>query len=392
MIIRLKKNREVSYAFLQIAILFYFSYYYITNSYMFELSLLPKIATLFLYGSMVLLVFSICSQAHITIKQLSLMLVLTILGYLVGRNVENTYAFAIIILFMLAGRGKEPEKIFKYSFWVNIIWLVLIVGTALLGIITNETSSTLTHPNRVYLGFTSPNASQLLFFCILLFISYKKNTIKLYQIVIFFFLTLWFFSYNDVSAALYYSCFVLLLVLGARLINDRFWKSKWLSKLSYIVIPMCIIITFLFPILYSKNVSAVVALDAITSTRISLSAQALEKYGVTLFGQLMNFNYPLSGSYDSSAKYFYIDSSYLKYILMYGAAFVAFILFLYHKMFEFAIRNKNIYLLIAAFSTLTYCIWNSQLLYITYNPFLMVLLTYLTKSKSEMEFKNNGET
>lgn len=382
------KTQNISYFFLQIAIVFYFSYYYITNSYMFELTLFPKIATIFSYGSIALLVLSIFSQIHTTIKQLFFIVLLVLLGVLVSRNVENTYTFSIIILFMLAGRGKEPEKVFEFSFWINIVWLVIIISCAMLGVITNEVSSTLTHPKRIYLGFTSPNASQLLFFCILLFIAYKKNTIKLYQVVILSLLTLWLYRYNDVSATLYYSFAILFSVLVARwFINEDFWKRKWLSSLSYIVILLCIIITFAFPFLYNKNVRAIVVLDTITSTRISLGAQALKEYGIKLFGQLINFNYSLSSSYDSSVLYFYIDSSYLKYVLMYGVVFVAFILFLYHKMIKFAIQSKNIFLIISVVGALTYFIWNPQLFYITYNPFLMVLLTYLSKSKKEINME-----
>lgn len=373
--LRIKKE-NISYYFLLIAIMFYFSYYFITNSYMYEIRLLSKISTVLLYSSIVVLILSIITHFSITKKQLLLATVLILIGFLVSRNVENTYAFTIIILFLLAGRGKEPEKIYTFCFWVNMIWLFTIILFAKLGIISNVESSTLTHAHRVYLGFTAPNAEQLFFFCILLFISYKKNQIKGFQIIAFFSISLWLHRYNDMNAAFYFSWAVLILLLVARTISEKFWRFKLLPKISFIIIPLCVILSFVFPVLYSKNVPAIVALDTITSTRISLGAQALEKYDVRLFGQLINFNYTVSGSYNSNALYFYIDSSYLKYILLYGIIFIGIILYLYHKMIQYVVRNKEIYILLSTIAALTYFIWNPQLLYIPYNPFLIVLLSF----------------
>ena len=377
MLIRVKKDNNTT-VLLKMAIIMYFSSYFISNSYMTEISMLPRMSTAFRYCSILLLCMGIISQTkQISLRQLLVLTIIIAVGVIVGTRLQDSNDFWIVILFMLAGRKSNPEDIYKFTFGINFFWLTLIIACALGGMITNVSFSTITHPNRVYLGFTAPNACQLFYFCMLLFISYKKQAIKIWHIVGLFIMTVWLYSYNDGLGALFYSILALIIITVVKFIHKDFWEKNWLIYLSYIIIPLCIIVSFVFPIMYNMNVKAIVLLNELTSTRISLAAQALQRYEITLFGQMVNFNYTLSGSYDSSAAYFYVDSSYLKYILMYGIIFIGIILCFYHVAIKYAIKKRDIYLLVSFFGALTYFIWNPQLLYVPYNPFIIVIMWYI---------------
>lgn len=373
-------KKEISYISLCFSIILYFTYYFSINSYLTSIGILRSLLSVELYGTIFFLLITILAQKTYKINQFVILCIVVILGAIVSRNVDNSQTFLILLLFMIAGLNMEPDRIYRFCFRVNIFFLITIILCSKIGIIEDRVSNALGHAPRHCLGFTAPNAPLVLFFSMLLFIAYKKEKIKIIHYILFLSATFYLYKEADMRAPFWGGIAMLAILYVARNIEETFWKRKFLQNLSYIVIPLCLIASFVLPVLYSMGVSWIQQLDVLTSGRIQLGVMAFENYGVKPFGQLMQFNYGLSGTYNENAVYFYLDSSYLKYIFQYGYVFVGLILYAYHRAIKYAVFTQNVYLLLSLVIALFFFVWNPQLVYIPYNPFIITIIGYILRS------------
>ncbi|KRL26174.1 oligosaccharide repeat unit polymerase Wzy [Limosilactobacillus frumenti DSM 13145] len=149
-------------------------------------------------------------------------------------------------------------------------------------------------------------------------------------------------------------------------------------------------ITVLTAYLYHPNNASMEKLNSLLSGRLYFGHLAFIKYHLTLFGQKVvengfggNAGHHLANSNDSSS-YFYIDSSFLRIIILYGIIMFILILLALSAISWLSIRQEDFALASILVIVTISAVVEQRLIDITYNPFLLALFAqcyYQIKNK-----------
>lgn len=285
----------------------------------------------------------------------------------------------IMTAFVIAARGVDFRKVIHTYLWVNGILLCMTFLYSLIGIISNLMYYR-HHIPRFALGIDYPTdlAAYILYFIIAwCFYHYENLTVRDYIVIVIADL-LMFLVTNARLDGLMILLFIVAILLTKRAdsgkqVSINICKTFW--SLS-IVLPYAY---FLLNYFYSGKNHIMRHIDNLLSGRLSLGSRGLNQYGVTLFGQHVAERGwgGVNGSKmadNQPWKYFFIDSSYMRLLLIYGLIIgivvVAVVLVI-------SIRStlKHEYLLPAIMLMITISsLIDQHLLEITFNPFLIALL------------------
>lgn len=376
------KKSDIPIYFFFAAILFYFSTYFINNS-MLRYSLpIREIIYLSRVGAFLLLMLSIVSREKITAGRLVVLGTVIGIGIIVSLRQSDQLDFLNIVLFMVAGSFFDIKRIFRFTYKINLFWLILIVSLAEVGLIENQTSLSILHEGRKYAGFTAHIAPILLFFTLIMYLGYKGKNFSVLSAVLFSAGAV--FLYRECMVRSPFICTLVLVLLGLLLKNVKgsFMTGRLWKTFVTILVPLCVLIAVLLPVLYLRGNSFAISLNELVSSRIRLSSVAIKNVDFTLFGTKVDFAGTLFNNAGNGHEYFYIDSAYLKYFAMYGIVFMAVALFGYIKFLRIESVNKETYLVVPCIISLFYYIFDPQLMYIVYNPVIMVILGYILRKET----------
>lgn len=129
---------------------------------------------------------------------------------------------------------------------------------------------------------------------------------------------------------------------------------------------------------FTWNTEWLVTLNRLVSGRLILGKEALELYGIKLFGQHINF-IGHGGSTDYRAGYNFVDSSYMKILLIYGVIFLC-VWLVFVTIFSFErLRNMDYSTLIVLAFIAVNSMVAHHMLEVTYNIFAIAFLASFDK-------------
>lgn len=377
---QMKKSSIANY-FMRAAIIMYYSYFFINNSYYRSFF---NIKILFLCTYTTTVIFSIVSvllKKVLKTKVFIITVLMICLCCFVGIKSEDMANLIVVVLLVIAGSMQEERSILRFCFIVNSFWLSTIVISAKFGIIENASRIYVGHGTRVFLGFTAHIGQVTLLYCLLTFIAYKKEKIKVWQLVAFEVANIYLFMHMDVKASFYLIHVIIALVLlYPALIKRKILDSVIFKMLAILILPSIILVTFALPLLYKQGNDIALALNSLISGRIQLEARLMEIYSIRPLGQILVFNQ--EGSYNNA--YFYIDSSYVKYLYMYGFILWGVVMIGYEKLVIELYNKRKYYMLLAVLIELVYFSTGTQLFNIVYNSFLLLIIPAFQSDKKHL--------
>ncbi len=289
-----------------------------------------------------------------------------------------------IVVFMFLCRNITREKIMKsYCYGIMAVIMLTLVFWKF-GMISSYFNG-----NRAYLGFNYTTFGPNLFLhaCLALIV-WKKEKISLVIWGIILFMNVWFFKRTDTLSVyiftwiLFLVYFVLKLSLDFRSNNVDRKRFRIISYLPFVLSIFTIIIQLVYDKYYYLPVFD--KLNELLSYRLSLGKTAMNKYGFSLFGNLINWKTQVN----SQNGYFYIDSSYLQILFTGGIVLLIVVCILMYIVCKAAVMKKDYYLILALTIFLIHCIADPQLLSFRYNPFLITVIYSLSEVKN---IKNYNE-
>ena len=155
--------------------------------------------------------------------------------------------------------------------------------------------------------------------------------------------------------------------------------SRAIASYYWMVAPLLAYGTLLLSWLYTSSNGLLRAVNKLLSNRLLLSNQAIDKYGVTLFGQhLVEHGYGgiagLKQFYNPQAKYFYLDSSYVRLAVIYGLI-IGVLLVVFMTVIAYRSTSRHEFILAAVILLISiHCIVEQHLFDISYDPFLISLI------------------
>lgn len=117
--------------------------------------------------------------------------------------------------------------------------------------------------------------------------------------------------------------------------------------------------------------------NGILSNRLSLGKQAIDDYGISLFGHYV-YEKGFGGSTDSVDSYFFIDCSYISIAIKYGIILMILIVLINIKIIRYGIKNNmdSIYMVIGCICIQS--IMEHHMIQYWYNPFVLCFFCNMT--------------
>lgn len=299
----------------------------------------------------------------------------------------------IMVVFILAARNVNFDKIIKCYFNVNFLMILLISLYAVAGVIKNLAYSR-QGIYRFSLGIDYPTDYAAYIFYLLLaytYLNYKRLKMAHYIVFIAISISLYFITNARLDVI------SILLIIPVVLISKRAEnKANRISRIvasNYwslsVILPY---VYFLFTYYFNEASKWFVKLNTLLSGRLAYGHKALEIYPIKLISQHVKEQGwgGIAGAavfHGDQSKYFFIDSSYIRLLVIYGLVLTAFFVIV---SVTISLREtiKHSYLLPSIILLMTVsCLIDQHLMEITFNPFL---LAFLANTTSETKIIKQG--
>ncbi|MDL2058283.1 polymerase [Limosilactobacillus reuteri] len=342
---------------------------------------------------MLILLLKILVFDNFKLWQLGLMSLIIILAIYSWRKSQIT-SLMVMVAYILSAKNIEFTKIVKRYFDVNFVMLIGVSIYSLLGIIKNlgfERNGIV----RQALGIDYPtDLAAYVLYLALAYCFLKYDHLRWYNYFGLLFLA---FILNLITNArldvytLVLSVIIFIIAKRAqhtqnnfsRVIVSNFWALS-------LVLPY---IYLLLTYYYNPSNRIFSKLNDLLSGRLLFGHVALSRYGITMFGQHIQEQgwggvQGLKIFKTAQFKYFFIDSTYIRLLVIYGVILAAFIVTtLVIISVRETLKHNYVFPAIILIITISSLI-DQHLIEITYNPFLLALLADTYTKSTEGNINN----
>lgn len=302
---------------------------------------------------------------------------------LAGCQLANDWNLIYYYLIILASQKIKFEKIIKFFMIVLILGILLTIVSAKFGAIMELTNSRTGDPQiRYALGMVYPtDLAARAFYLQLFYVVYRKFKLSLPELITGAAFTFIIFSFTDTRVDVILMTLTLIFTLiYKKMINLlEFIGNRYISIIIILGILGIIFLTYL----YRSSSLIFKMLNKLLSGRLEFGHQAFVRYNVTLLGQFVPQN-GNGGIHHGFFDYFYIDSSFLRVLMMNG--FVTFIiimialLYLSKKFMDAKYYSLELALILVVASSLI----DQHLIEISFNILFVAMFTNLKFFKEEI--------
>lgn len=290
----------------------------------------------------------------------------------------------VAVVPILFSRGIDGQALNKLYFFLGCALMLVIVAAAIKGIIPNYQYSRGTSIRNSF-GIVYPtDFASHIFYLICSYIYLRKEKYGLKDVVILTCISFVVFVKTD--ARLNFVCTMLVIFLMLLAKNQRI---KQLSRYVWILPSALLAIIYLLTKFFDPSSQSMTLLNHLLSNRLSIVNSMMSEYSLTAFGNkiLQNgFGGAFGQNFDSSLNtYLYIDSSYLRLMMMFGI--LTTILLMWGLTWALKKVSDQEFLLIIAVILISGLV-EQHMIEIAYNPFFIILATLYFKTRSAEKLKN----
>ena len=302
------------------------------------------------------------------------------LTYYFSRNGILIYYFLIFA----AAMKQDSKRIMTLS---AIVTGAMILVNVLCGYLGLEVNYLFDSSDRMRwgLGFSWTTTGAILFFFFVLeYIYLRKQKMRWFEFAILEAVNAYFFIMTDSKMAFGLLTVILVFFFIESLFKNH-WKIlgrlKWLMILLPLIFAVVAIVSYL---LYNPDVDFWKSLNKLFSGRYKLGASGIETYGITAFGQEINWTGYWLGNLDG-AGYNYVDCSYLQLLLQNGVVTLIAVVAMYVFGAFRAFKIKDFTLLCILGFICLFSITEPRLLNLAFNAF--PILVFASLNNEPLEFK-----
>lgn len=281
-------------------------------------------------------------------------------------------------LIFIAAAGIDADALLKISTFIQGTLLLII---PVLGHIDVLRDYVLDADDRVRhcLGFLYTTYPPILFFHFALALVYlRRDKLRLWFLIVLEIINFYFYIMTDTTMTFYtLSLFLFIIALfhiggGRGLIISRI-------KYGLLLYPFLMMLASLWLVeKYDPLVEGWNKLNVIVHNRISLGKMGVERYGIHLLGNQIEW-IGTGINPKNLDKYNYVDSSYLQLLLNFGLLFIIAVLIIYAAIIYKAIKIEEYLLVIILIAVMTLSLSEPRLMNLTYNAFPLLVFARLSK-------------
>lgn len=333
------------------------------------------------YIALPLLLFKIYVLDRWSKKELFVITILILLGMITWRTAHELQLL-LIVPFVVGAKNVNFKDIITWYVYLNIILLLTMAIFSLLGIIPNLIYRAAPRPPRYSLGliYTSSLATHyfylVLAYCYLRFTKLKWSDYLLITVGDIIFMVITNTKLDFIAT---------LVVIPVMIIAQRAFKGHKLSEILasfwWIAVPVSPFIIIFASYFYDGSNHIMKAINDLTSGRLSLGHRAFNNYNIKILGQtIVEHTYggskglKLANQLNGVHHYFFIDSSYIRMILLWGLLmFVLIVVCMTYIAIRSALRRTFVLTAIILIASLNF-MFEPDIIKIIYDPFLLALL------------------
>lgn len=398
----LKKNIQENYNFpingsqlFFIAFVTFFVSTFIQDTTLGE-ALNGQILRLCSYISLPLLLLKIYVFDKWSKKELFIITILVLLGIINWRMAHELHLLTIVP-FIVGARNINFKDIIKWYLYLSVILLSAMAFFSLLGIIPNLVYRAAPRPPRYSLGliYTSSLATHY-FYLVLAYCYLRFNKLNWGDYLLIIAGDIVFMMITNTKL----DFIATLIVIPVMIIAQRAFRGHKLSEIVasfwWIFVPVSAFIIIFASYFYDDSNHIMKAIDDLTSGRLGLGHHAFNSYNIKILGQtIVEHTYggssglKLANQLDGVSHYFFIDSSYIRMILLWGVlSFILIIICITYIAVRSIYRRTYILAAIILIASLNF-MFEPDVIKIIYNPFLLAL--FATPNFMVLRRKNINE-
>lgn len=255
----------------------------------------------------------------------------------------SQFGFLITFLTIIAIAKCDIDEIINFIFSYEILFLVVHTICCL---ILMAAGKILLYANyygeiRFNFGFIHPNVFSIyLFNLILMWIWLNYSKLNIWNLIGICLIEVLFFILTRTRTTLIeFFVAVLLILIGKRRENSRL-----LSCIAAVISPLISIFILVLISNYTRNIPIINFIDGLLSSRIRLGAYGYTNYGITLFGQSINFNVIWDPFWRLNG--FTFDCTYSSLWVMQGAVWLVVISIAFYKLAKLRSNKINVMLIV----------------------------------------------
>lgn len=322
-----------------------------------------------------------------TIKQLIILLFLlgiSAINYIIVHDIM----FVLTLVFIFCAHDISFKKIGRYTMYILLFMLLFIICSAKAGIIANFVSADIFR-ERQFIGFLYPLIPATLFGnLVFLYAHYKGASISWAVLLLFFIANSLIWEWTDSRLGTILTFTFLLVLVLKKLFHRYSFRNCWFKNIfitSYVI--SCFIGIYTA---YNYNPSDIYHFLAniILAGRLSLGYEALTTYPISFFGiniLLVGHGLDANGRH-ANGEYFYIDCIYIKLLLCYGSVILMSYVMVFTRLLYTYCKKDNYIVLWILVLLAVHGIIDDAIMYVMYNPFLLMIGTELISAKKNVEY------
>jgi hypothetical protein len=318
------------------------------------------------------LVISFLYTEDLDTNKIVYVLIVIGLSIFIGFKNQDHTSTLLVGLFIAAGINLKSKRFLDVYCMVSAAVMIFTILMLICGAYTNDFLTETARSIRYYLGYDYTTTLPNIFLHFLLaWFAARENRINIFSTIVILAVNQILMKYTG-TRAVYLLVILLLICLWLNKLKFPLFRYKWIGKLSVLLTPLLCIFSFASVLLYSEGNTYLVKLNTILSGRLSYSQTAVKKFGIGLFGEIVNFNTGRE-SIDRVGEYLFVDSSYIYDAMIFGIIALAIIVLLFsiliyksHQKGEYSLWICLLFISIHAFT-------DFQFMRLDYNPFLLML-------------------
>lgn len=322
---------------------------------------------------------------HNTMSRKELIISAVILFCFITSAIVADYSFLFEVAFLIVGaKNVSFDKILKEYLVIGILILIAALVASQVGLIENLVYPSARGMDRKAFGTIYPtDFAAHLFYLNLAWLCINNRKVKLWDVLIT--VALIFIVFLECGAYTSTICLGLCIVaeITIWICKKKNYEPKYLTTFTWMPVlmgAMFIILTHL----YRGGVQFWDRLNQVLSLRLQISAQGVQQYGYSLFGQNIA-EVGNGGAVETRDNYFFLDDSYLRIALEYGVLILAIVLIVLIIIGKRAICEKRYMLLAALVLISIHCFMEQHMLEIAFNPFILCLFVDMQRLETKQQ-------
>lgn len=283
---------------------------------------------------------------------------------------DTTVPIVLLSMFIFSAGNLKFDDILLVSFIIEVFVMAAALGGAYFGVIPNDIYGDAVR-TRMALGFQFCTfGSHLMLFITMSYVCLRKR-ICFAECVLLLGINYILYRLTVTRVDIFIVAPFIAICYIWPLLSDKIPQNFFTKLLFQYGGILSVFFSVLAQKFYDPDIAWLAKINAALSSRLQLGHEAIQQYGIRLFGQQIRWVGVGSKTKHPDWDYNYVDCSYLKYLLNYGLVFLIILMLGMTWMGKQALEEQNQMLCVSYIALFLFAMVDAELCVLAFHPFLL---------------------